>query len=59
MIISYNDVPALTKMLGPDITKFKGQSERIDALVDDIEIKLSTSLTRQAEREAKRRESLE
>ncbi|XP_054155325.1 uncharacterized protein LOC128953828 [Oppia nitens] len=39
--ISYNDVPALVKMLGPDINKFKGFSERVDKLVDELNIKLA------------------
>ncbi len=42
MAISYNDVPALVKMLGPDLNKFKGLSERVDKLVEDINLKLST-----------------
>lgn len=41
MAISYNDVPALVKMLGPDLNKFKGLSQRVDQLVDDINLKLS------------------
>ncbi|RWS08794.1 uncharacterized protein B4U79_01416 [Dinothrombium tinctorium] len=44
MQISYNDVPALTKMLGPDINKFKGMSQQIDPIVEQIEQKLKTSL---------------
>jgi hypothetical protein len=42
MVISYNDVPALVKMLGPDITKFKGKSDRLDQIVEEINAKLST-----------------
>ncbi len=42
MVISYNDVPALVKMLGPDINKFKGKSERLDQVVEEINAKLST-----------------
>jgi hypothetical protein len=56
MIISYNDVPALTKMLGPDLAKLKGQSERIDALVEEVTLKLNTSISRQEQRERNRRE---
>ncbi len=42
MVISCSDVPALVKMLGPDITKFKGKSEKLDQVVDEINAKLST-----------------
>lgn len=42
MVISYNDLPALVKMLGPDINKFKGKSERLDAIVEEINTKLAT-----------------
>ena len=42
MAISYNDVPALVKMLGPDLNKFKGLSERVDKIVEEISLKLST-----------------
>lgn len=44
MSVSYNDVPALVKMLGPDIGKFKGKSERVDGLVEQIQFKLSVSV---------------
>ncbi|KAG8195138.1 hypothetical protein JTE90_023315 [Oedothorax gibbosus] len=40
MIISYNEIPALMKMLGPDVDAFKGTSARIDALVEQIQMKL-------------------
>lgn len=43
--ISYNDVPALVKMLGPDLQKFSGASERVKKLVDEIGLKLSVSIT--------------
>ncbi|RWS25042.1 hypothetical protein B4U80_04571 [Leptotrombidium deliense] len=43
MQISYSDVPALTKMLGPNLQKFNGVSERIDKLVQSINEKLATS----------------
>ncbi|KAI1291792.1 Desumoylating isopeptidase 1 [Halotydeus destructor] len=46
MDISINDVPALTKMLGPDITKFKGQSQRVDDVLNEIETKLSAALSK-------------
>ena len=46
MVISYNEVPALTKMLGPDLGKFRGVSERIDPILDDIEVKLQTALSK-------------
>lgn len=42
MGISYNDVPALVKMMGPDINKFIGKSARVDGLVEQIQVKLST-----------------
>lgn len=45
MAISYNDVPALVKMLGPDLSKFKGLSERVDSLIEQINAKLSSSLS--------------
>ena len=48
MVISYNDVPALTKMLGPDISKFKGVSSRVDEVLNEIEFKLSTALGKQS-----------
>ncbi|EEC04910.1 conserved hypothetical protein, partial [Ixodes scapularis] len=41
--ISYNDVPALIQMLGPDLKKFSGLSERVGKLVDEIQQKLSAS----------------
>lgn len=44
MSVSYNDVPALVKMLGPDISKFRGKSERVDNLVEQIQFKLSVSV---------------
>jgi len=40
----------LAAMHEPDITKFKGQSERIDTLVEDINFKLNTSLARKSSR---------
>ncbi|CAN8003006.1 unnamed protein product [Ixodes hexagonus] len=40
--ISYNDVPALVQMLGPDLKKFSGLSDRVGKLVDAIQQKLST-----------------
>lgn len=43
--ISYNDVPALVKMLGPDLQKFSGTSERVKKLVDEIGLKLSVSIS--------------
>ncbi|CAG2110346.1 unnamed protein product [Medioppia subpectinata] len=42
MAISYNDVPALVKMLGPDLNKFKGLSDRVDKLVEEVNAKLAT-----------------
>ncbi|CAN8008055.1 unnamed protein product [Ixodes pacificus] len=41
--ISYNDVPALIQMLGPDLKKFSGLSERVGKLVDEIQQKLSST----------------
>lgn len=43
--ISYNDVPALVKMLGPDLQKFSGASERVKKLIDEINLKLSVSIS--------------
>ncbi|CAG0895029.1 unnamed protein product [Cyprideis torosa] len=34
--ISYNEVPALVKMIGPHPEKFRGTSPRVDELVDEI-----------------------
>ncbi|CAG0878867.1 unnamed protein product [Darwinula stevensoni] len=47
--ISYNDVPALIKMIGPEPAKFKGVSDRIDEIVDQITFKLETTHYRQPE----------
>lgn len=44
MLLSLNEVPALTKMLGPDLNKFRGMSPRVDALIDGIESQVQTSL---------------
>lgn len=41
MVISLTDVPALIKMLGPDFAKYKGKSEEMDKLVEEIEYKVS------------------
>ncbi|XP_014244423.1 uncharacterized protein LOC106663816 isoform X4 [Cimex lectularius] len=38
--ISAQDVPQLIQMIGPQPSKFKGQSERNDALIDEITKKL-------------------
>lgn len=46
MTISYNEVPALTKMLGPDLSKFRGISERIDPIIDEIESKLAAAVAK-------------
>lgn len=43
MVISINDVPALTQVLGPDIKKFRGVSNRIDEVVEKILSKLPTA----------------
>lgn len=43
--ISYNDVPALVKMLGPDMQKFSGMSERVTKVVEEIQLKLSVSIS--------------
>lgn len=43
MVISVNDVPALTQVLGPDIKKFRGVSNRIDEVVEKIMSKLPAS----------------
>lgn len=40
MEINTADIAALTKMLGPDLTKFKGKSKDMDELVDVIQAKL-------------------
>lgn len=46
MVISFNDVPALTKMLGPDLNKFKGLSNRIDEVLADVDVRLTTALNK-------------
>ena len=51
MSISVNDVPALTKMLGPDLGKFKGMSGRIDTVLEEVDAKLASSLGRQQQRD--------
>lgn len=39
--VSYNDVPQLIKMIGPEPGKFRGQSERTDQLIAELETRLS------------------
>jgi len=39
--ISTTDVPALIKMLGPDLGKYKGKSEKINKLIEEIEAKVA------------------
>ncbi|XP_013781166.1 uncharacterized protein LOC106465483 [Limulus polyphemus] len=43
MYISFNEVPTLMQMLGPDVDKFGGKSERVDQLIEQIKFKLSIS----------------
>jgi hypothetical protein len=43
MCISYNEVPALLKMLGPDVDAFKGLSPRVDTVVEEIQVKMRVS----------------
>ncbi|XP_050694155.1 uncharacterized protein LOC126984470 isoform X3 [Eriocheir sinensis] len=38
---SSTEVPALIKMIGPEPNTFRGASERVDALIDEIDAKLS------------------
>ncbi|XP_063852913.1 uncharacterized protein DDB_G0284459-like isoform X3 [Scylla paramamosain] len=38
---SSTEVPALIKMIGPEPSTFRGASERVDALVEEIDAKLS------------------
>uniref|UniRef100_T1IR73 PPPDE domain-containing protein n=1 Tax=Strigamia maritima TaxID=126957 RepID=T1IR73_STRMM len=42
MQISYKDVPQLVKMIGPDLGKFKGKSDRLDHLLEQINYKVNT-----------------
>lgn len=42
MDINTQDVAALTKMLGPDLSKFNGKSSEIDELVKLVQSKLPT-----------------
>lgn len=51
MIASSNEVPALTKMLGPDMSKFKGISSRIDDVVQEIDAKVEAALAKQASKQ--------
>jgi len=39
--VSYNDVPQLIKMIGPEPGKFRGLSERTDELIGELETRLS------------------
>ncbi|XP_017493006.1 PREDICTED: uncharacterized protein LOC108381110 [Rhagoletis zephyria] len=39
--ISATDVPALIKMLGPDLGKYKGKNGNIDKLIEEIETKVA------------------
>ncbi|XP_022647595.1 uncharacterized protein LOC111259977 isoform X2 [Varroa jacobsoni] len=41
--ISYNDVPALCNMLGPDLNKFSGMSKRVDSALKDLQDKISSA----------------
>ncbi|XP_015929136.1 uncharacterized protein [Parasteatoda tepidariorum] len=43
MFISYNEIPALMKMLGPDVDAFRGASKRIDPIIEEIQMKLKVS----------------
>lgn len=40
MDINTQDIAALTKMLGPDLSKFNGKSKEIDEMVGKIQAKL-------------------
>lgn len=52
--ISTNEISALAKMLGPDLAKFKGKSERVDSLVDEINDKINASIASQTFRNESR-----
>ncbi|XP_043202729.1 uncharacterized protein LOC122370842 isoform X10 [Amphibalanus amphitrite] len=39
--VSYNDVPQLIKMIGPEPGKFRGQSARTDELIAELETRLA------------------
>lgn len=39
--ISATDVPALIKMLGPDLGKYKGKCPEMDKMIDEIESKVA------------------
>lgn len=49
--ISTNEVPALAKMLGPDLKKFVGKSERVDTLVAEAERRIEASIASQYSRQ--------
>ena len=39
--VSYNDVPQLIKMIGPEPGKFRGKSQRTDELITELETRLA------------------
>lgn len=41
VVISPTDVPALIKMLGPDLGKYKGKNEKMNQLIEEIETKVA------------------
>lgn len=41
--INTSDIAALTKMLGPDLSKFNGKAKDIDEMVSKIQAKLPSS----------------
>ena len=43
MEINTSDIAALTKMLGPDLSKFNGKSKEIDEMVKKIQAKLPST----------------
>ncbi|XP_074602573.1 uncharacterized protein LOC141856204 isoform X2 [Brevipalpus obovatus] len=49
MTISVNEVPALTQMLGPDLSKFKGMSSRVDDLIGQVVTKVAALTARKTE----------
>ena len=42
-VISHSEVPMYIQMLGPAPTTFSGTSERVDLLVDQIQMKVNNS----------------
>lgn len=51
MAISLNEVPALTQMLGPDLSKYNNMSPKVKDLVSKINARVAALNAKQAEAE--------